>query len=108
MIGLMARLKVKDGHAAAFKAAFRTLAARVKADEPGNVLYQLTRSRADPNEYVVMELYRDQAAVDAMRRALDLRIAARDGREVHHVHHPHHAEDDDDLDDWEDNDDERG
>ncbi len=35
------------------------------AVEPGNVLYQLTKSRSDPDEYVVMELYRDQAAVDA-------------------------------------------
>ncbi len=48
-----------------------------------------------------------RARMDAMRRALDRRIAAREGRQVHHVHHPHSAEDDDDLDDWEDNDEER-
>lgn len=66
MIGLMARLKVQPGKGAEFEALFRALAAKVKSDvEPGNLLYQLTKSRSDPNEYVVMELYRDQSAVDA-------------------------------------------
>ena len=65
MIGLIARLKVRPGKDAEFVAAFVALAAKVKTDEPGNLLYQLTKSRSDPSEYVVMELYRDQAAVDA-------------------------------------------
>ncbi|MEI9963929.1 MAG: antibiotic biosynthesis monooxygenase [Caulobacteraceae bacterium] len=56
MIGLMARLRVKDGHEAAFEAAFQALAERVHNDEPGAVLYQLTRSRT-AGHYVVMELY---------------------------------------------------
>jgi len=67
MIGLIARLKVQPGKGAEFEALFKTLAAKVTSDanEPGNLLYQLTKSRSDPNEYVVLELYRDQAAVDA-------------------------------------------
>ena len=66
MIGLIARLKVQPGKGAEFEALFKTLAATVTSDaEPGNLLYQLTRSRSDPDQYVVMELYRDQAAVDA-------------------------------------------
>jgi len=66
MIGLIARLKVQPGKGAEFETLFKTLAAKVTSDaEPGNLLYQLTKSRSDPNEYVVLELYRDQAAVDA-------------------------------------------
>lgn len=66
MIGLIARLKVQDGRGPEFETIFRELAAIVNSDvEPGNKLYQLCRSRSDPNEYVVMELYADQAAVDA-------------------------------------------
>ena len=45
-----------------------------------------------------------RARIDAIRRSLDRRIAAREGRQVHPVHDPHHAEDDDDVDDWGDDD----
>src|SRR5262245_13671530 len=65
MIGAIARLKVQDGKGPEFEIAFGALSAKVRSDEPGNKLYQLCRSRADPNEYVVMEIYADQAAVDA-------------------------------------------
>jgi quinol monooxygenase YgiN len=65
MIGAIARLKVLDGKGPEFEVAFAALAARVRADEPGNELYRLCRSRENPNEYVVMEIYADQAAVDA-------------------------------------------
>jgi quinol monooxygenase YgiN len=65
MIGLIAKLKVQEGKGAEFEAAFRPLSAKVNSnEEPGNVLYKLCKSRSDPNTYVVMELYRDQAAVD--------------------------------------------
>ncbi len=65
MIGLIARLKVQEGKGPELEKAFRVLAAKVTSDaEPGNLLYKLCKSRADPNTYVVMELYRDQAAVD--------------------------------------------
>ena len=67
MIGAIARLKVQDGKGAEFEAAFKTLAAKVHSDEPGNRVYQLCKSRTDANEYVVMEIYADQAAVDAHR-----------------------------------------
>ena len=65
MIGLIAKLKVQAGKGPAFEAAFRPLSDKVNSDaEPGAVLYKLCKSRTDPNTYVVMELYRDQAAVD--------------------------------------------
>ena len=65
MIGLIAKLKVLEGKGPAFEAAFKPLSDIVNSDvEPGNLLYTLCKSRQDPNTYVVMELYRDQAAVD--------------------------------------------
>ncbi len=68
MIGLIAKLKVQDGKGPEFEALFKPLAVKVNSDdEPGALLYQLCKSRSDPNTYVVMELYRDQAAVEAHR-----------------------------------------
>ena len=65
MIGLIAKLKIQEGKGPEFEKGFRALAAKVNSDEePGNLLYKLCKSRSDPNTYVVMELYRDQAAVD--------------------------------------------
>lgn len=62
MIGLIATLKVQDGKGGDLENVFRDLAAKVKANEPGCLLYQLTKSRTDPNVYKVMELYKDQDA----------------------------------------------
>ena len=65
MIGIVATLKVQDGKGAEFEAAFKELAAAVRKNEPGNLLYQLTKSRTEPNTYKVMELYKDQEALTA-------------------------------------------
>jgi quinol monooxygenase YgiN len=64
MIGIIATLKVQDGKGPEFEGVFSGLAEQVRANEPGNRLYQLTKSRADPNTYKVLELYTDQAALD--------------------------------------------
>ncbi|HPA39079.1 MAG TPA: putative quinol monooxygenase, partial [Phenylobacterium sp.] len=58
-------LKVAEGKNAEFEAIFTDLAAQVKANEPGCVAYQLTKSRTDPQTYKVLELYADQAALAA-------------------------------------------
>ena len=65
MIGVVATLKVQEGKGAEFEAVFRELAAKVRANEPGNLVYQLTKSRADANTYKVLELYRDQDSLTA-------------------------------------------
>jgi quinol monooxygenase YgiN len=39
------------------------LAKQVRANEPGNLAYQLTKSRTEPNTYKVLELYKDQDAL---------------------------------------------
>ena len=63
MIGIVATLKVQEGKSAEFEGVFKDLVAQVRANEPGNRLYQLTKSRADPNTYKVLELYADQDAL---------------------------------------------
>ncbi len=63
MIGIIATLKIQEGKAAEFEAIFADLSAKVRANEPGNVVYQLTRSRADAGTYKVLELYKDQDAI---------------------------------------------
>ena len=64
-IGVVATLKVQDGKQADFEAVFRDLAAQVRANEPGNKLYQVCKSKADPTTYVVMELYENEDALKA-------------------------------------------
>ena len=65
MIGIIATIKTKDGQGAEFEAVFRELSAKVRANEKGNKLYQLTKSRTEPNTYRVLELYADQDALTA-------------------------------------------
>jgi quinol monooxygenase YgiN len=65
MIGIVATMRVVEGKGAEFEAVFTKLAAQVRANEPGCLFYQLTKSRKDPNVYKVLEGYKDQAAVDA-------------------------------------------
>ena len=67
MIAVIAILRAREGREAEFEAAFSEMAAGVRAGEPGNSLYQLTKSRTEPRAYKVLEIYADQAAVDAHR-----------------------------------------
>jgi quinol monooxygenase YgiN len=64
-IGIVATLKVQDGKEAEFEAVFRDLATAVRANEPGNRLYQVFKSRKDKNSYVVMEMYENEDAMKA-------------------------------------------
>jgi len=65
MIGVVAVLKVQVDKAADFEKVFLDLAAKVKANEPGCVAYQLTRSRTEPGTYKVLELYASEDALKA-------------------------------------------
>jgi len=62
-IGVIATIKVQDGKNAEFETVFTDLAKQVRANEPGNLMYKLTKSRTDPNTYRVLELYKDQDAL---------------------------------------------
>jgi quinol monooxygenase YgiN len=44
---------------------FLDLAAKVKANEAGCLVYQLTKSRTEPGVYKVLELYADSDALKA-------------------------------------------
>jgi quinol monooxygenase YgiN len=64
-IGIIATLTVIEGQNEAFETAFAAGVAAVRANEPGNHLYTLTRSNDDPQVYKVMEIYADEAALAA-------------------------------------------
>ncbi len=66
MIGIVATLKVKDGAQADFEAVAKQLVAAVNANEPDCLYYALYRTD-DPLAYVMMERYRDMAAIEAHR-----------------------------------------
>ena len=63
MIGVVATLTIQEGKAQDFETHFTALAAKVRELESGNHLYQLTKSRTEPNVYKVLELYADQDAL---------------------------------------------
>jgi quinol monooxygenase YgiN len=65
MIGIVATLKIQDGKAAEFEAAFKEAMAAVRANEPGNLFYELVKSRTDPTTYKVLEGYTDADAIAA-------------------------------------------
>ncbi|HUO89328.1 MAG TPA: putative quinol monooxygenase [Rhizomicrobium sp.] len=64
-VGVVATIKIKEGANAAFEAVAKELMAAVRANEPGNKVYQFCRSKSDPTTYVVLEIYADQAALEA-------------------------------------------
>lgn len=65
MIGVIATLRVQPGKADEFERVFAELAASVRSSEPGNIAYQLCRSRSEPGTYKVLELYADEEALKA-------------------------------------------
>lgn len=63
-IGIVARLKIQQGKNDEFENIFKELQAAVRAGEPGNNFYACHRTD-DDTVYVVMEQYKDQAALQA-------------------------------------------
>jgi len=62
MIGGIKHVVIHQGKDPEFLRLFKTLKAEISKNEPGNVYYDLYRSRKDPLTYVVTERYRDEAA----------------------------------------------
>ena len=75
MIAVIAILRAKPDKAAEFERLFTELAAQVRANESGNLTYQLSRSRTEPNTYKVLEIYRDEEALAAHRASAHFRAA---------------------------------
>ena len=65
MIGVTAKLFIAKGKEAEFETLALELAAKVNANEPGVVTYQLYKSKEDASTYIFLEQYTDQAALDA-------------------------------------------
>lgn len=65
MIGVVAKLTIADGKEAEFEAVATDLMAKVKANEPGTLTYQLYKSKKEPNVYIFMEQYASQEALEA-------------------------------------------
>jgi quinol monooxygenase YgiN len=63
MLAIIAKLKVVPGKEAEFEKVMLALAKEVRANEPGNKLYSLTKSEA--GEYLMLELYESEAALAA-------------------------------------------
>jgi quinol monooxygenase YgiN len=66
MLATIATIKVKDGQGAEFEKVATELVKNVNEKEKGCLLYQLYHGE-EPNTYVFMERYKDQAAIDEHR-----------------------------------------
>ncbi|MFT4468642.1 putative quinol monooxygenase [Arthrobacter sulfonylureivorans] len=61
MIFIVVKFKVKDEHAESFPELVREFTEATRA-EPGNLWFDWSRSVEDPNEYVLVEAFKDDAA----------------------------------------------
>lgn len=75
MIALVATLRVNEGKGEQLEAVFREAMAAIKVEEPGCLLYQLTKSRTEPDTYKVLELYKDQDALAVHNKGEKMRAA---------------------------------
>lgn len=63
MIAVIATFEAEPGKEAELEESFRALGEKVRANEPGNSLYRVTRVKRAPQTYRVMELYADKDAL---------------------------------------------
>lgn len=75
MLGIVARLKIKPGQEEAFLSAMGALIEAVKANEPDVLSYDCFRARGSSHEFVMLEVYRSQAALDAHQAAAHVKAA---------------------------------
>ncbi|QFU76626.1 antibiotic biosynthesis monooxygenase [Halioglobus maricola] len=68
-LGLIATITVQEGKNAEFEQIFLSLTEQVRANEPGNIIYALHRSKADRQIYKVLEQYDSAEALDAHGKA---------------------------------------
>jgi quinol monooxygenase YgiN len=65
MITFIAHLRVTPNNAPAFEELLTHVATMTHRHEPGVIYYEFAKSVSDPETYVVIEVYRDQAAQSA-------------------------------------------
>jgi len=62
MYSLIVTMIVREADRAEFERQVSSLAARVRAQEPGALAYHVLRSRAEPTKYRVVEIYASKDA----------------------------------------------
>ena len=67
MLTVIGHVQIQPELCEEFERLFLEYAARVKANEPRALVYQLNRCRDAPGAYRVIEMYRDAAALEAHR-----------------------------------------
>jgi quinol monooxygenase YgiN len=67
MVVLIAKYYVKPGKGEEVEAALKKMAACVREQEPGCLLYHANRSRENGDLFLLYEQYRDMAALDVHR-----------------------------------------
>ena len=65
MITFITHLRVSRANADAFEALLTDMCVKVRENEPGVLYYNFAKSVNDPDTYVVIEVYRDEAAHSA-------------------------------------------
>jgi len=73
MLAIIAKLKVAPGKETEFEKVMLGLAKEVRANEPGNKMYTLTKSEA--GEYIVLELYGTEDALAAHGQSAHFKAA---------------------------------
>jgi quinol monooxygenase YgiN len=69
VLTLIAKIRAAKGKGDALAALLEEQVAKVKASEPGLLVYRPHRSTKDPDVFVFYEQYRDEAALDAHRKS---------------------------------------
>ena len=64
MISVIAKIPIKEGKVEEAILAFKELMVQV-AKEEGTLAYTMNRAKSNPNTLVIMERYKDKAALDA-------------------------------------------
>ena len=67
MVVLVAKYYVRPGKSTEVETALKTMAASVREQEPGCLLYHVNRSRENVDLFMLYEQYRDMAALEAHR-----------------------------------------
>lgn len=69
MIGVVAKLTIQDGKQSEFESVAKDLMAKVKANEPGCLTYQLYKAKGSETVYIFMEQYASGEALAAHGQA---------------------------------------
>ena len=69
MLGLVVSLRVKPEQRERFLAGIKENAGSSVRDEPGCLRFDVLEDQADPNHFLLYEIYRDDAAFQAHREA---------------------------------------